>query len=140
MPPFKWINLGLFIFSIGASFLAYGYWASACMGRICGLSLIDLTLAPLIWGGLGLSIILFFLLLFPARVFKYWLLAICSWGLPVSIFFIVTANPNTAFPIGPGTMAWLMSYALGAVTILFTILFFSIEYYRKRRRPQCKES
>lgn len=129
----KW-NIGLSILFGLIVIGTWVYWEYICGGHKCSLQLLDWTLDPLLWGSIPLTIIFVTFLFLPAKLFKQWLLHVCSWSIPFALFMILSTDPRSSniLSLDRGQVAWLLGTILLIITFVYTIGWYIYEWRKGR--------
>lgn len=120
--------------------ISYGvtswYFGTQCGGHTCSQWLTSGLLRPLMSSALSIAGVTALLLPFPARIFKLWLLFVCSWGLPLSIYMVGSINiySSHVFAISRGEAAVFLGYIFGAITLLFIAIVYLIDWWKGRSK------
>ena len=134
MEKYRKFNFAILILTTCVAGSTYAYWKSYCSPMTCSMSLLDYTLRPLLWSALSFTVILAFLALFPGKIFRNWLLFIFTWTGPLTVFAILTTDPQSSNILSPdrGQVAWLM----GGITLIATVGLVLFHYLRAKLKAE----
>ena len=88
------LNILFFFVMIGAYYFARWYLADICAIKGCGMEITSGWIKPLLIATPTLALTFAFLLLFPARVFGWWLVGIFWWYATLALIWITSIPPH----------------------------------------------
>ncbi len=128
------LNVLFLLGAVGSYLYVQWYWDYACKFQQapCTLNLIDAVLAPVRAATPTLALTFAFLLLFPARVFGWWLVGVFWWYATLALIWITSIPPHgydfeTRTGVAEGTAELLFM-----LTAFFTGIALGI-LWKKRR-------
>ncbi len=132
------LNVLFLLGAVGAWLFTKWYRLNVCIPEGCGFFVISGWLNPLQVATPTLALTFAFLLLFPARVFGWWLTTFAWWYFPLSWWGVVAISPYTS-SIWPRRTEMASGFA--QLSFVFTVIAVGIILYvlwRKEKLPHAK--